>query len=77
MCPLADPARTDCRGEGGSILELQHSRGLRCRLLRCGRRTGQFLRRIRMVAAAMNRASSAIPAAKSNPRAKPIARAWS
>jgi len=52
-CGLAEPARTGCRGEGGSVLRPLHSPGLRCRGLRCrgprcrllrrGRGTGQFL----------------------------------
>jgi hypothetical protein len=41
-CRLAEPARTDCRGEGGSVLVL-HSRGLRRRLLCRRHGTGQFL----------------------------------
>src|SRR5258708_34091766 len=45
---LAEPARTGRRGEGGSVLMLLHSPGLRCRglrgrLLRRGHGTGQFL----------------------------------
>ena len=50
---LAEPAGTDCRGEGGPVLIPLHSpgllchrlrcRGLRCRLLRLGHGTGQFL----------------------------------
>src|SRR5262249_58012264 len=47
-CRLTEPARTDRRGEGGSVLILLRSRwlrcrGQRCRLLRRGRGTGQFL----------------------------------
>src|SRR6185437_9581367 len=52
-CPLAESARTDCRGEDGSVLMPLHDPGLRCRglpcgvlrrrLLRLGRGTGQFL----------------------------------
>ena len=47
-CRLAEPARTGCSGEGGSVLMPLHSpglrcRGLRCRLLRRGHGTGQFL----------------------------------
>ena len=42
-CRLAEPARTDCRGEGGSVLVLLHSPRLRRRLLRRGHGTGQFL----------------------------------
>src|SRR6267154_4606462 len=34
-CRLAESARTDCRGEGGSVLMLLHRPGLRCRGLRC------------------------------------------
>ena len=49
-CRLAEPARTGCRGEDGSVLMPLHSRGLhsrglrcrglQCRLLRLGRGTG-------------------------------------
>ncbi len=42
-CRLAQPARTGRRGEGGSVLMLLHSPGLRCRLLRRGHGPGQFL----------------------------------
>src|SRR4051812_39106237 len=42
-CLLAEPAWTDCRGAGGSVLDLLHSRGQRLRLLRRGHCTGQFL----------------------------------
>src|SRR4029079_9088578 len=35
-CPLAESARTDCRGEDGSVLMPRHDPGLRCRGLPCG-----------------------------------------
>src|SRR2546429_9899878 len=47
-CRLAEPARTGCRSEGGSVPMPLHSpglrsRGLRCRLLALGPRPGQCL----------------------------------
>jgi hypothetical protein len=42
-CRLAEPARTGCRGEGGSVLVLLHSPGLPRRPLRRGHGTGQLL----------------------------------
>jgi hypothetical protein len=42
-CRLAEPARTGCCCEGGLVLVPIQGPGLRCRLLRRGRGTGQFL----------------------------------
>ena len=89
-CRLAEPARTDRRGEGGPVLMPLHSPGLLCRRLRCrglrccglrwrllrlGHRAGQVLAADPDGDDPDEQASSAIPAATTNPREKPTVRA--
>ena len=89
-CRRAEPARTGGRGEGGSVLMSLQGRRLHvpgcgaagcgaagCGAASCGAGAApdRSWRRTRMVAIAMSRASSPIPAATSNAREKPTVRA--
>ena len=72
---LAEPARTDCRGEGGSVLVQLHSRGLRRRPLRRRHGTGQFLAADPNGGDRDEQGQQRDPRGNKEPTGKPIARA--